>query len=662
MADCGGGSIEDFVRSRLAEFGLHSLLGGRIPWKKKLDNASWLLILDGLDEMRLGPAHESLSRIFDELGALLGGRCRCVITARSHLFLRSHHVRGINEYGQWSKHVNGRPPRSVYLVCELGEFNKSQKLRYLRVRFGRRVKRIVDAIGGVYGLRSLVGRPLFMKMIADEVGAPGWTAPASIDIGELFRTYVSRTLRARAEITRTSPEEIAAVSREVARRLLRGRVGWLDAESMRDVIEHAIGSKLQRISGHGALLNLPGDLLLSGEDERFRFSHESLFEYFVADAIWEDLSRRAVGLLNCSSLSRETLVFLSSIMKEAAGCWAIQWLMRKLGAMGRQRTLAAINALRLTELLAPELLRTLVPQALASHNSAVVKAALKVAGYHHLLQLTPHLKKLVQSRESEIKYLALEVVGLYRIPDLAEAIAKGVYSRDKAIRRISIWALRKVRSADLVDTALDLVASPDPSAVFAAATCLGMRQEARAADVLASLADSATDPWTSYYIREALAAIQARSKLNWAADVNGVLHQPTKCLALLKRRAGWWRRYTIEAIGEGRLDQYAMPLQKMYCSATPYERNTIIDALGEMRSARNTAFFRSTFAAERDAKVRGNIVWAVGNAGDVNGLDVILSGLNDKDASVRTWAEWARAQFASVDALSGAGFRYTYPQ
>jgi len=178
-----------------------------------------------------------------------------------------------------------------------------------------------------------------------------------------------------------------------------------------------------------------------------------------------------------------------------------------------------INLLRLLEGIGSHALADALTIALQSHDSEVLKVALKVAGYAKFARkkVRPYLVELAQDNDAEVRYLAIEVAGLYRASEVSAQIRCGLASDEADLRHISLWALRKVRSRALLPTARSLLCSDNEEAVYASAEVLGRLQDRSSLALLREVVrDRHASNWVMHYVCEAVAAVTARSDIRQA--------------------------------------------------------------------------------------------------------------------------------------------------
>lgn len=628
-----------------------------------LSGHHWLIILDGLDEVRPGPSTQAIRRLFEELRDLPIRGCRLLVTARSHMFLRDDQVWGVGSFGKWYEVSKNLGVRDFYLVGELEPFGESQRMAYVVKRAGPRAAAIIKWIASMYRLEELATKPLFLRMIVDSYEELRRRDSRVVNLWELYRIYVTRTLSKRRHRTGKSVENLFELSRRIAVKMFQRQRFLIHSHEFTRLAQslQVEDSRLSidRVGGGQA------DLLLQRHENKIAFSHPSIYEFFLADTVMRELERRNTQLISSGLLSAETLAFMTNAQRIGRFRVDWTWLTRSLRQVEGDRFRWMItNVLRLCALICPSLLQRLLPSALQSPDVYVVRVALKLTGYQRFHKSKGLILDLLKSSDTEVRYLAIEASGLHQLSGAAEAIADGVHSSDSTLRRISLWAMRKIRSYDLVPLAISLLEESDPNAIRAAADILGMRQDCRGLGALeAALTRVDPNSWSAYYINEAIAAITSRERVNWKRELKTLLANPSACERLLRERSELWRkRYLLEVIGEGRLVRYSNILKRIYSGEQPQVKNSIIDALGEMRLPENIDFLIRNFETETVPELKANILWALGNTGDIRSLGTVVQGLADNEPLVREWAQWARAQFGRAVLPGTWEPMYIYPQ
>jgi HEAT repeat protein len=655
-------SLQEFIYATLRARNLLSNDIANDSWLSFFNSKRWLLIFDGLDEMRPSLNPRDIGQLFGELQDVPLASARLLVTARSHLFIRSDHIWGVSQLGSWYQLSKKLQVRQLYFVVEIQDFMPKQQHAYLRKRLGVKSKRLRELVDAVPGLQELAGRPLLLRLIVDGRNDLMAAHYRRIDISRLYETYIKHIFHRRELQTGVSAHYLFAVTTALAVELFRRRGLWIAYT----VLEH-IQQRVSPVYSNEQFVNIAGDLLLRREGDQLRFSHQSFFEFFLAVACIDDLRFQRFQIVNIGVLTPEVILFLSSYI--VTGQIDIDWkeIFRRIRKSGsRSHKWLVINCLNLLRTIGSKALQDCLIIALNNEDSEVIKTGLKIAGY---TAITPKVKRsilsLLNSSDIETRYLAIEVGGLHRITQAVSSISTAINSREPNLRHIGLWALRKLRRRKSLVLARELLRTHDDQAIRAAAEVVGVLQDQFASLALESvLVSRKVSSWTKYYAQEALVAIKAK-QINVAKYIESIVEDFRQCKNALSQDGprSYLRRYVIEAIGERRLYRYQSLLKEIYHGEMPNVRDAIIDAIGEMRNAENFDFLSSVFSTEPVAHIRANIIWAFGNSSDLRAQNMILRALGDRDRIVQQWASWAQAQYdiANVDRKRERASRFLYP-
>jgi HEAT repeat protein len=520
-------------------------------------------------------------------------------------------------------------------------------------------------IGSVYGLEDLSARPLLLRMIVDSYVELYHKKFREVSLWDLYDVYTKNIFTRRRLQTGALEDNLSEASKIIALHLFRTKKIWIDWSSLQNILKHNYLSKSRKKYPESDLSNAPSDLLLHREGDLFRFSHLSLYDFFLAQALIDEIEAHRLNILSDGALTPETLSFVFSAIRNNRRRLDWKWLVNSFNrrpATGR-RCWVIINLLSLSAGLRHDLLRKILPKALNSKDPEVLKKGLKIVGYFDCNGNHKSILRLLNSKDLEIKYLAIEAAGLHRISEASPIIIENINTTDQNIRGVSLWSLSKIRDERAAGAAIDLLQTKNKAFLRAATGILGKRQEEAALPFLRSLLKKGLTAWDRYYIEEAIIAITEKRKFDLSELSSHIRTEPQRWLKFLKScKRNWLKRYLIDEIGEQRLREYAEGLKEIYDREEPHIRHTIIDAIGEMRSDENSQFLIEKFRAERNPIIRADIIWALGNGTDPRSLQIILQGVNDPSPLVQKWAQWAQTQYTRMDAASNMALRYMYPR
>ncbi len=318
-----------------------------------------LILLDGLDEVmnRLTPEQCRLfiQRLWGLLPPILWkpparlppeeaqawkrppGVGRLIMTCRSHFFRTiADQINALD--GQQRESVG----RDDYLWVNLLPFTGGQVETYFRQVFAddpERARRVIAMLDEVHDLRELGSRPYNLRLIQDQVEALESLQREGrrIEIADLYDGLVGQWTRRDDPKHRLSRDHKLVLMERLALRLWSEQSGDLRYTALEDWLSDQILSdpRWERID-YRAYLNQPGGaeilkedlrnatfLVREGED-RFRFAHTSIMEFFLARALHRALVDDRLDDWAVPVPSPETLDFLGGLIasRESAACLA----------------------------------------------------------------------------------------------------------------------------------------------------------------------------------------------------------------------------------------------------------------------------------------------------------------------------------------------------
>ena len=325
-----------------------------------------LPVFDGFDEMATRLNDRELAGSLSALLQAARGGGRAVISARSSFFSAEAHLgwvtvgalaQGLNpSAGLWRIEIELlTPPQILDLI---GRFRAEEGDA---AEVFQRIRKLDD-------LSDLIRRPLLLGMVLATLS----TLPRGVRItrSDLYEAYLQRWL----DQTRSGDPDCFtdAQKRELAESLAdelwrsgRPASSWQEIKSS---VRARLAQHLPEQMPLGAAfveLQLGALFMREGED-RYRFAHKTLLEYFLARSLITVLPRRAFAALRTAPFTAEIAAFLGEIaqgsgeVRESAPVVALQQFLRegrkphtRRGAAAREvdtaesAASAAANALRL---------------------------------------------------------------------------------------------------------------------------------------------------------------------------------------------------------------------------------------------------------------------------------------------------------------------------
>lgn len=339
-------TLHDLVSSaynrHFARYNPHALL-------PLLEDGSLILLFDGMDEMSSRISRAALVENAAILRQAVRGRAKVIVTCRTQLFTSSNEI--ARELG-----LSSPGCRQI----EIAQFDRERVIRYFR---DTRVEReqaerpaVVPAfeeIQKIPALFDLAHRPVFAGFIAKDVERVLKLARGDQEVtsAKLVETYIREELR-RSDVDVISVEDKCQALRRLALRLWAtdsAVITWHDLLSEVQALRpqavseeaSAIARELLRAAFLSSASGSVAEPTGTCDVEPRVFSHQSIFELFLADAIVPCVLRGDVSLLESRALTPEVATFLVEMLgKERA---------RKLAADLRSApsTAARENAARL---------------------------------------------------------------------------------------------------------------------------------------------------------------------------------------------------------------------------------------------------------------------------------------------------------------------------
>ena len=273
-----------------------------------------LVIFDGLDEVmnRLTPEH--CRRFIGQLWSILPpavyrpeagprptGVGRLIMTCRSHFF---------QTLQEQLDTLSGRRRESVgrrdYLWADLLPFDADQIETYFRQVFGddpRQAQQVLEMLDEVHDLRELGSRPYNLRLIQDQI--EGIEAihrqGGRVGVADLYEGLVQDWTRRDSPKHRLDRDHKLLLMEYLAHRLWSFRQKTLDYRDLEKWLRGQLAADPETPLQYGAYLNREGGLDILQEDlrnatflvregeDRFRFAHTSIMEFFLARALFRAL-------------------------------------------------------------------------------------------------------------------------------------------------------------------------------------------------------------------------------------------------------------------------------------------------------------------------------------------------------------------------------------
>ena len=239
---------------------------------------------------------------------------------------RTHYFRSTFDQKSYLSNARSGKGDSSFLTIELLPFNQAQIQEYLDKRFGvDKSAAVFDRLESIHNLLDLSARPMLLDLISQliESGAINRLAGRSDSLGtsalyhELANHSLSRDLGKHTVATRHKLEIMSSMAGELA---VLGQRDW-SVEAM----ERWIDSYFNNSDLHITYTNKERDIIhediraasfLVRSGNRFRFSHTSFFEYFLALRLVAGADTDKLDGWQISHPGQETFAFVNELLSD----------------------------------------------------------------------------------------------------------------------------------------------------------------------------------------------------------------------------------------------------------------------------------------------------------------------------------------------------------
>ena len=273
---------------------------------------------------------------------------------------------------------------------------------------------------------------------------------------------------------------------------------------------------------------------------------------------------------------------------------------------------------------------------------AVIKFILKYGA--HLRKVKYYrLTCLQQHHDSEVRSLVCECIGVAHDREQFNYLVSEIELHNTPV---ALWSIRKLRAPNQISQYIVYFSSPRNDLVISAIKAMATMDLPTDALELIRLKDV---PDSAQYFKNLI--MQFPSLSNNICQMLGTLVIDNSFISI--PLDSWENEREllciIELISEVREPRYLPFLKSQYVLASnEYLRNSIIDAVGEIRSISSAEWLIAIHADESSELVRGNILWALGNNPTIVALAFLRRIANTKcgtlGADEKKWLGWALSQ------------------
>lgn len=300
-------------------------------FQHSLEGGSLALLIDGYDEFAVRVGYVNAAAQLSTFIQSLRGRAKILLTTRPSHFRSADEVTGkLFESLRMVHH--GR-------VYQLEPFDELQQRAFLTRWFeihgdgqaSETAQRWMTALARVDNLPELAKTPRMLSFMVEDLSLDQVAAAAgagTLTAADLYQRLIERWLE--SEATKVDPEDERRVSAKERQRVLEELALELWRINERDVTEQSLQAVARDLdlARHKLTLDqaaqvLGGRTLLQVESNRWRFAHQSVWEFLLANRLAAILrSGYDIETLGEAELTGLTIRFLRDLAPDEATAWA----------------------------------------------------------------------------------------------------------------------------------------------------------------------------------------------------------------------------------------------------------------------------------------------------------------------------------------------------
>jgi WD40 repeat protein len=320
-------SIRDISDRKDASKEFHSILSDRFGIKihdanaslKQIDRTSFLLILDGLDEICDVLDSSEIKIRLSKIARFFPLFKKVLALCRASYFPAEVDLASVLPVpGATAQLVESLYHIGSYSLLFVKGFSHTQQCVFIDSVSPKHAERLKLLIFNLPSLKSLSTRPVLLNMIVRTLG-DGTTDPESINISNLYKQYTSAWLESEKALGRSPQlriEQKKQLLQNLAFELHIQKTNMISRFNFLDLID-----KWKAFFGISERLDfslieydfLTCSFLQRTYDNYFGFAHKSFMEYFVARKIVNDLLANSIESLNCT-LTGSVVPMLAEVM------------------------------------------------------------------------------------------------------------------------------------------------------------------------------------------------------------------------------------------------------------------------------------------------------------------------------------------------------------
>jgi hypothetical protein len=301
-------------------------------FQHSLEAGTLALLIDGYDEFAVRVGYANAAAQLRTFTQALRGRAKVLLTTRPSHFRSTDDVT--------TKLFDNLATVHEGKVYQLEPFDQGQQRAFLVRWFELKDEPDADslaaswmqALATVDNLPELARTPRMLSFIVEDLSIDKIEAAAkhgTVTAAQLYQTLVSRWL---GEETRkidpaapgaVSPDQRQELLEELAIRLWRAGERDVTEDSLQQTAREVLDLPKLELTLDQAAQEVGGRTLLRIDGQRWRFAHQSIYEFLLANRLAKMLSTgQGEELLGEAELTGLTIRFLRDVTPEAAAAWA----------------------------------------------------------------------------------------------------------------------------------------------------------------------------------------------------------------------------------------------------------------------------------------------------------------------------------------------------
>jgi WD40 repeat protein len=308
-----GESVQDFILRAIHSQWNVSLQYGISAIDRANQDGRLIFIFDGFDEMPHEIDGSGMVDNFNLIASIVGERSKIIVTCRRQYFRNNRELSTLLE-GANEERIIDLKTRPNFEILHLREFSIPQIQKVLEKREGGNWRQTYNRILKVYDLSELARRPVLLDMILSTL--PNISETATINPALLYQIYTDKwlTREERRGGVRITPELKESFTQELAWQMFNSQKFEIRFSELPAHVKSYFATTSIEISASLVKEIQQQSFLQRDEDDKFRFAHRSLMEFFVAKRMVTSVKARNYIDYRERPLSLEILSFMKDLI------------------------------------------------------------------------------------------------------------------------------------------------------------------------------------------------------------------------------------------------------------------------------------------------------------------------------------------------------------